>query len=166
MWMATFIPDVLYLCGKPSERRKPARPAVSLCVQCLTQELERELQQFSGRVIAFEPDESVFTQYFFVGKDEFSEAGLQDETAAAISGRFNQPLERCVECQAAGNWLWIPREEVSNLDETARIAFARGESFCARHGARKLCEALSNISEANLFYLNVPYGDAGAYVWI
>ena len=26
--------------------------------------------------------------------------------------------------------------------------------------------ALGKIPEANLFYINAPYGDSGAYVWI
>jgi len=29
-----------------------------------------------------------------------------------------------------------------------------------------LCAALRHVGEANLFYVNMPYGDAGAYVWI
>ena len=42
----------------------------------------------------------------------------------------------------------------------------RGESLCARHGARKLCDAFAKLPDANLFYVNLPYGDAGAYLWI
>src|SRR5690348_2583016 len=78
-WIATFIPDTLYLRGKASPRRRPARPEVSLCLACLRQEVEKELPRFPGRIIAFEPDAAEFTQYFFVGKNEFAAAGLQPE---------------------------------------------------------------------------------------
>jgi len=29
-----------------------------------------------------------------------------------------------------------------------------------------LCDAFEKINEANLFYVNAPYGDLGAYLWI
>ena len=60
--MATLIPDTLYLRGKASHRRRPARPEVSLCLSCLQQQLEKELSSFPGHVIAFEPDGAEFTQ--------------------------------------------------------------------------------------------------------
>jgi hypothetical protein len=107
-------------------------------------------------VIAFEPDGASFTQYFFVGADEFADAGLQPEVAAAISRRLEQPA----------TWLWFSRSAVPSLDEAGRIAMAVGEEYCARHGAEKLCAAFSELTDANLFYINEPYGEAGAYVWI
>jgi len=61
-WMATFVPDTLYLRGKGSVRRRPPRPEVSLCLACLQQQLEKELTRFAGRVVAFEPDTAAFTQ--------------------------------------------------------------------------------------------------------
>src|ERR1700751_625553 len=45
-WMATFIPDTLYLRGKASLRRQPARPEVSLCLACLTNAMQKELPAF------------------------------------------------------------------------------------------------------------------------
>jgi hypothetical protein len=171
-WMATFVPDTLYLRGKASVRRRPARPEVSLCRACLVAELESELSRYSGRVVAFEPDGEAVSQYFFVAADDFAAAGLEPQTAAAITRRLELPLGDCERCSSASaeeraaSWLWIPREEVSSLDEAGGIAMARGEVLCPRHGARKLCEALQQLSEANLFYVNVPYGDAGAYLWI
>src|SRR6266850_1669803 len=68
-WMATFIPDTLYLRGKPASRRQPSRPEVSVCRDCLTGVMEKELASYAGRMVAFEPDGETFTQYFFVGKD-------------------------------------------------------------------------------------------------
>ena len=170
-WMATLIPDTLYLRGKASHRRRPARPEVSLCLSCLQQQLEKELSRFSGRVIAFEPDGAEFTQYFFVGTPEFSAAGLQPEVAAAISRRLEQPLGRCESsdgesCNRAATWLWIPRDEVPSLDDVPRIAMARAQALCSFHGPQKLLESFASAAEANLFYVNVPYGEAGAYVWI
>jgi len=35
-----------------------------------------------------------------------------------------------------------------------------------RHGARKLLGAFERMAEANVFYMNLPYGEAGAYIWI
>jgi hypothetical protein len=166
VWMATFIPDTLYLRGKASPRRRPARPEVSLCLACLARELENEIAQYTGRLIAFEPDGAAFTQYFFVGEQEFSAAGLQPEVAAAIGCRLEQPPGECQRCQHAATWLWMSREDVPDLDDVGRIAMARGEPLCPAHGARKLCDTFAGFREANLFYVNVPYGDAGAYLWI
>ena len=58
------------------------------------------------------------------------------------------------------------REQVASLDEVERIREAPGEWFCPEHGAGMLCVAFKKIAEANVFYMNLPYGDAGAYVWI
>jgi hypothetical protein len=165
-WMAMFHPDTLYLRGKAAVQRRPARPMVSLCRACLLEKLEAELASHGGRVVAFEPDGSEVSQYFFVGAPEFPAAGLKPETAAAITRRLRQPMGDCERCEQPAKWLWFSREHVPSLDETHSIAMARGEALCARHGADKLCESLAKLSEANLFYVNVPYGDAGAYLWI
>ena len=165
-WMATFIPDTLYLRGKAAPRRNPTRPEVSLCLDCLGTLLEPELGAYPGRVIAFEPDGESFTQYFFVAGDDFAAAGLRSEVAAAIEKRIENVSGECSECGAAATWLWISRREVSSLDQTARIEESRGALYCAKHGAAKLREALGQIDEANLFYVNAPYGDSGAYLWI
>ena len=165
-WMATFIPDTLYLRGKAAPRRNPTRPEVSLCLNCLGTLLEPELGAYSGRVIAFEPDGESFTQYFFVARDDFAAAGLRSEVAAAIEKRIEDLIGACSECGEPASWLWISRREVSNLDQTERIEQSPGALYCAKHGAAKLREALGNIDEANLFYVNAPYGDSGAYLWI
>ena len=165
-WIATFIPDTLYLRGKARPRRTPSRPEVSVCFDCLTGLLEPELAANPARVVAFEPDGESFTQYFYLGSEDFEAAGLRSEVAAAILTRLEELEGECSECGVPATWLWISRREVSNLDQTERIASTPGALFCARHGAAKLCEALGQIEEANLFYVNAPYGDSGAYVWI
>jgi len=165
-WMATFIPDTLYLRGKASHRKRPARPQVSLCLACLKQQMEKELPPFPGRVIAFEPDGAEFTQYFFVGRDEFSAAGLRPEVAGAIRRRLEQHMGSCESCHRSATWLWISRDEVPTLDDVARIAMARAEALCSDHGPQKLLESFARTPEANLFYINIPYGESGAYVWI
>jgi hypothetical protein len=165
-WMATFIPDTLYLRGKPRPRRTPARPEVSVCFDCLAGLLEPELAASPSRVVAFEPDGENFTQYFFLGRDDFAAAGLRSEVAAAILTRLEELNGPCSDCGEAATWLWISRREVSSLDQTERIAGSPGALFCARHGAAKLCAALGQVAEANLFYINAPYGESGAYVWI
>jgi hypothetical protein len=164
--MATFIPDTLYLRGKPAPRRQPARPEVSVCLDCLSGLLESDLAAYTGRIVAFEPDGESFTQYFFVGRDDFEAAGLRPEVADAIGKRVDSFSGACGECGNKAAWLWISRREVSSLDQIERIAESPGALFCAKHGAAKLCEAFDKIDEANLFYVNVPYGDSGAYVWI
>jgi hypothetical protein len=165
-WMATFIPDTLYLRGKARLRRNPARPEVSVCLDCLAHLLEPELAASPSRVVAFEPDGENFTQYFFLGTDDFAAAGLRSEVAAAILTRLAELDGECSDCGQPATWLWISRREVSNLDQTERIASSPGALFCARHGAAKLCDALGQVPEANLFYINAPYGESGAYVWI
>lgn len=165
-WMATFIPDTLYLKGKPMARRKPSRPEASLCRDCLLGELEQELRQFRGRVLGFEPDAAEFSQYFFVGREEFIQAGLEPTVAAAIARRLGEPFGDCERCDQGATWLWITREQVPSLDDAARIAMARAETLCPVHGAQRLCETFRGIEEANIFYINVPHGDAGAYLWI
>jgi hypothetical protein len=165
-WMATFIPDTLYLRGKAAPRRNPVRPEVSLCLDCLGALLEPELAAYRGRIIAFEPDGESFTQYFFVARKDFAAAGLRSEVAAAIEKRLANFSGECEECGAPATWQWISRREVSSLDQTERIEESPGAMYCAKHGAAKLREALSKIQEANLFYVNAPYGDSGAYVWI
>jgi hypothetical protein len=165
-WMATLLPDTLYLRGKRAARRDPARPEVSLCRDCLRATVTGELEEFPGRVVAFEPDPEIFTQYFFVGAPDFDAAGLAPETAAAIERRLAQPPGHCARCAEPATWLWFPRGDVASLDEAEKISEAAGEPLCPVHGARKLCDAFEEIPEANLFYMNLPYGDAGAYVWI
>jgi hypothetical protein len=165
-WMATFIPDTLYLRGKAAPRRNPARPEVSLCLDCLRTLLEPELSAHRGRVIAFEPDSESFTQYFFVAREDFRAAGLRPEVAAAIEKRIENFGGACSECDEPATWLWISRREVSSLDQTGRIEESPGAMYCSKHGAAKLLEALGKIDEANLFYVNAPYNDSGAYVWI
>ncbi len=166
LWMAALIPDVLYLRGKPAKQREPRRPEVSLCRACLIDVLEADLAAYAGRVIAFEPDPASFTQYFFLAEPDFDAAGLQPAVAQAISDRLQQFDGACAQCPLPATWLWLSRGEVGSLDEVGSIQRASGCRLCARHGAAAMCDALKAIEEANLFYVNVPYGDAGAYVWI
>src|SRR5262249_58334757 len=114
----------------------------------------------------FEPDPEVFTQYFFVAQPDFEAAGLAPETATAIESRLAQAGAVCAECSREATWLWMSREDLASLDQADKIRDSSGEWFCAQHGAQKLSSAFEKISEANVFYMNLPYGDAGAYVWI
>src|SRR5579863_3064075 len=104
-WMATFIPDTLYLRGKPRARRDPVRPEVSVCFDCLSGLLEPELAAYAGRVVAFEPDGETFTQFFFVGREDFAPAGLRSEVAAAIEARLDKIAGECSDCGAPAAWL-------------------------------------------------------------
>ena len=165
-WIATLLPDTLYLRGKRAQRREPVRPEITMCRECLARAVASELESFSGRTVAFEPDAQIFTQYFFVAQADFEAAGLRPEVAQAIAGRLNEGGKVCSECGDAAKWLWFSREQVDSLDEVDRIAESPGEWFCAKHGARNLLAAFERITDANIFYMNLPYGEAGAYVWI
>jgi hypothetical protein len=165
-WIATLVPDTLYLCGKAAIRRQPSRPEVSLCRDCLTGVLLRELSEFPGKVVAFEPDAESFSQYFFVAPPDLAPAGLKPEVAAAIQLRLGQDESSCAKCRRPANWLWFSREQVGSLDDVAAIEAAPGEHLCPAHGAQRLCDALEAIDEASVYYMNLPYGESGAYVWI
>ena len=164
--MASLLPDTLYVRGKRSIKREPARPEVSLCRNCLLHVATGELQAYPGRVIAFEPDAASFTQYFFVAAPDFEAAGLRPEVAEALAARLAQSAQPCAECVRPGTWLWFSRAELASLDDVERIRKAPGEWFCSQHGAAMLCIAFKKIAEANVFYMNLPYGEGGAYVWI
>lgn len=165
-WIATLVPDTLYLCGKAAPRSLTQRPEVSLCRTCLIGVLEEQLAAYAGRVVAFEPDLDSFSQYFFVAGPDFDAAGLLPEVATAIEQRLRQPNGACGECSLPATWLWLSRGEVASLDEIGAIAAAPGRRLCAAHGATALCRVLESSAEANLFYVNLPYDAAGAYVWI
>jgi len=165
-WMATLVPDTLYLRGKAAPRRKLERPEVSLCRACLLGVLWTELAAYSGRVVCFEPDAETFTQYFFVAEPDFAAAGFEPEVAAAIERRLAGLTGACSECSRPATWLWLSRQDVASLDDFGHIRAAAGRRLCAEHGVRALSGALEACAEANLFYMNVPYGESGAYVWI
>lgn len=165
-WMASLVPDTLYIRGKAAKRREPPRPEVSLCRDCFLDIFRREFEEFSGRGIAFEPDASSFTQYFFVSAPDFAAAGLLPEVREALQKRLTQTARICEQCAFPATWDWISRIEVADLGDSAAILNAKGKKLCAVHAARTICDAFETISEANLYYVNMPYGEAGAYVWI
>lgn len=164
-WMATLLPDVVFLNERSERRRAALRPEISVCRECLLEIAMPELAAFEGRVVAFEPGRS-FGQYFFVAQPEFDPAGMTPEVAAAIGKRLEWSAATCAECSRQAKWCWISRAEVPALDEPERIAEAKGELLCATHGAQRLREALERIKEARLIYVNLPYGETGAYLWI
>lgn len=170
-WMAALAPDTVYLQGKPAQRNAagPARPEASLCLACLMQVARPQLAAFTGRAVVFEPVAGI-TQYFFVAREDFAGAGLQAEVARALEERLarlgDTPCEHEQTCRQRPTWLWLPNDQVHELDEVALIRAAPGRKFCAAHGAAQLCLSLSLIEEANLLFMNLPYGDAGAYLWI
>jgi hypothetical protein len=101
-----------------------------------------------------------------VATTDFEAAGLAPETSGAVTSRLEQSAGTCRECSNRGTWLWFSQEQIPSLDEVQLIATAPGEVFCGKHGARKLLSAFEKFADANIFYMNLPYGDAGAYVWI
>lgn len=165
-WIATLLPDTLYLRGKKADRREPQRPEVMLCLDCLRRSTENEIASFAGRVVAFEPDPDNFSQYFFLTPEDFAAAGLTPEVGDAIRERLAQDGRACSECSSPALWVWFSREDVASLDEVNRIRQGTGQPFCATHGAKRLWRAFGEMKEASVYYMNLPYGESGAYVWI
>jgi hypothetical protein len=164
-WIATLLPDIIFFVGQSEARRHPLRPEVLLCRECLMDIAKRDIEAFKGRVVAFEPDPSV-TQYFFVGKADFAPAGMTAEMEEAISERLAQDPGSCTMCERDATWLWFPRAQVASLDDFQRIRDSAGERLCAAHGAQKLRKSFEKIEKARLSFMNLPYDESGAYVWI
>jgi hypothetical protein len=164
-WIATLLPDIIFFLGRSEARREPLRPEALLCRECLMDVAKSDIEAFKGHVVAFEPDPSV-TQYFFVGAADFAPAGMAAEVEEAIAERLAQDPGSCTMCQRNSTWLWFPRAQVASLDDFQRIRDSAGESLCAAHGAQKLRKAFEQIDKAKLSFMNLPYGEAGAYVWI
>jgi len=166
-WIASLLPDTLYVRGKARTRREPVRPEVTLCRDCFLDVWRRELERYPGRVIAFEPDPEMLSQYFFVAPADFTAAGLLPEVQEEFTKRLGTAaVEPCRECGQAGKWEWFSRENVPDLGDVAAITAARSLWFCPEHGAQKVCDTFESIPEASLYYVNVPYAESGAYVWI
>ena len=91
-WMATLIPDTLYLRGKASHRSRPVRPEVSLCLSCLRQQLRKRLLELcrpGGRLRA---RQKRLPQYFFIGTARNSRRRF-----AAGDGRGHWPPPRAAD---------------------------------------------------------------------
>lgn len=167
-WMATFLPDNLFLRGKNVKLRDPRRPEVSLCRECFRKVFEKEASAYAGRVVAFEPDPESVTQYFFVAAPDLERAGVEPALIDALGARLAQdtPAPSCQDCPRPATWLWFSRSRVSNLDASEQVRSAAPEHFCPMHGAQTASGALTSLEHANLFYVNAPYGEGGAYLWI
>jgi hypothetical protein len=165
-WSATLVPDTLYVRGKKSLRREPARPELTMCLSCLSDVAGDQMEQYPGPVIAFEPDQELFTQYFFVAPHDFEAVGLRPEVGDAITKRLEQEMGTCEECRDDARWLWFSRSDLESLDEVDKIAAAPGHPLCPKHGADRLFQAFDKMHSANVFYMNLPYDESGAYVWI
>ena len=131
-WMATFLPDNLFLQGKGVKLREPRRPEISLCRECFAKVFEMEASLHAGRVVAFEPDPQSVTQFFFVAAPDFDAAGVEPALAQAIGARLSQGVEDskpCRDCERPATWLWFSRAAVPNLDATGQVSTATGEHF-------------------------------------
>ena len=107
-----------------------------------------------------------FHAVFFCGAGGFRGSGTAAGSGAGDCCAAERSATVCGECGFPAKWLWFSREQVPSLDEVEKIAAAPGEWYCAKHGARNLLAAFARIADANIFYMNLPYGEAGAYVWI
>ena len=109
------MPDTLYLAWKEtSTKREPSRPGDDDVPANVCPKRRRERwSDIPGRVVAFEPDAEIFTQYFFVAPQDFEAVGLRPEVArgdreAAGAG----PGGACEECGFAATWLWFSRQQI------------------------------------------------------
>lgn len=165
-WIATLLPDTLYLRGKRANRREPARPEIMLCLDCLAKAAQEEMASYAGRVAAFEPDPSSFSQYFFLTPDDFGPAGVAPDVAEAIHKRLEPDGRVCDDCRAPAQWIWFSRQDVPSLDDVERIRDSEGAAYCAGHGARRMWKTFGEMEEASVYYMNLPYGESGAFIWI
>lgn len=165
-WIASLVPDTLYLRGKTAIRRQPVRPEVTMCRDCFLDIFQRELANFDGQVMAFEPDPSLFTQYFFVSPDDFGAAGLLPDLQATLKTRLQQAMGGCELCSSPATWQWFSRDAVPDLGDSGSVSTATGIRLCRPHGARRLVDCFERMPEANIYYVNLPYGDSGVYLWI
>ncbi len=122
---------------------------------------QQRAEEVLGRVTLIEMDSPILEAAALVDP-----AGLRSEVSAAIAQRLAERGAACEACSCSAAWLWLSRGDVPSLDDTERVAAAPGKRLCATHGARTLCRALAAFPDVNLFYINAPYGEAGAYVWI
>jgi hypothetical protein len=100
-----------------------------------------------------------------VGTEDNNASGVTPELAAVIEQRLAKLPSSCHRCSASAAWLWFTRDEIVSLEETDKILAAQGEALCPNHAAQQMREMFERIAEANIFYINVPYGSAGAFLW-
>ncbi len=167
---ATLLPDTLYLRGKRVVQSR-ASPARNRSVPHL---LDEYLVRRTRRISAASSSPSSPTPrschaiFFRRAKRISQPAGLAPDVAAAIEKRLARRIWRV--CTMFDRWqlgFGCRETKWQASMKSNRSATRPGRaSLCAAHGAAKLCEAFEDIPEANLFYMNLPYGEAGAYLWI
>ena len=129
----------------------PLRPEITLCRECLRERGAADLESFAGRVVAFEPDPELFTQYFFVAQPDFEAVGLRPEVAQAIAQRLSASRAACARsADSPAKWLWFSREQVASLDEVEQLA-RRRENGTARSTARGICWRRLRASAMRIF---------------
>lgn len=142
---------------------KPPPPAVTLCVDCLLALLARELNQFGGRVIAFEPEGEKFSRYVFVEQQHLGDVGLGPEDLIHCQSLVAEPLGGCQTCATEARFLWVKRG--TTTDRRQLITYRGGRSYyCLRHGAEVLSTTLHERIRAPLTHFNFPYGERGVYI--
>ena len=95
-WIATLVPDIIFLRGKRGKRHDVVRPDITLCRDCLAETSAPEMAEYEGRVVAFAPDPALLTQYFFVRERRFRRGG-------ACTGR-----DECNLRAAGAEWRRVP----------------------------------------------------------
>jgi hypothetical protein len=165
-WIACISPDTFIKHGRLTKLSEAARPEVALCRSCLVALLSAELPRFEGRVVALEPHMEHMQQYMYTALSDMADGGFEPEIISVITRRLEDIRGKCESCDQHAKWLWLPSQDVIDQEDSEGIRNAKGILLCSRHGSLKLCSALEGIPKANMEYVNLPYGEAGFYIWL
>jgi len=158
-------PDVVQLRNDAhAETRKPPRPPVTVCPDCLLLLLAPELQTLGRRIVAFEPSAEGLTAYRFLEQDHLGDSGLPPEDLIHCQSLVAEPLGGCQTCGQPAMTLLLKRGATT---EPGKLATFRGgkEYYCAAHGSERLLGWLrERLPKRRVDYFNFPYGERGLYL--
>jgi hypothetical protein len=165
-WIACISPDTFIKHGRLTKLSETARPEVALCRSCLITLLNAELPRFQGRVVALEPHMEQMQQYVFTALSDMADGEFEPEIISAITRRLEDISGECDSCDQDAKWLWLSSRDVIDQQDLEGISNAKGVLLCSRHGSLTLRGALERIPKADMEYLNLPYSEAGFYIWL
>jgi hypothetical protein len=150
--------------GRRAPVRRPPRPPIRVCVECLLVLLEPELNRPERRVVAFEPGAEGVASYRFLEQDHLGDSGLAAEDLIHCQSLVAEPLGGCQQCGQPAVHLLLKR---GGMTEPGRLASFRGgkEYYCAAHGSARLVGLLrERLPKRPVACFNFPYGERGLYL--
>ncbi len=150
--------------GAATEVRRPPRPPLTVCSDCLLTLLERELKAGGRRVIAFEPGREGLAAYSFLEQQHLGDAELRPEDVIHCQSLVAEPLGGCQKCGQPALLLLVKRGATT---ESGKLSTFRGgrEYYCPAHGAERLLGLLrERLPRRPVSYFNFPYGERGLYI--